>query len=176
MRTLIVCESMFGNTRCIAEAVGEALSGYTDVDVVEAGSAPPTIGSEVELLLVGGPTHAFGMSRPGTRQSAIKQGASQPAERGVREWLANLASPSAAIAAAAFDTRVDRPRLPGSAARAVGRRLGRLGFTMVAPPTSFWVDGTAGPVLPGEIERAHQWGHALGATVRAMRQGTVNGR
>ncbi len=54
-RALVVFESMFGNTEAIARAVADGLGGGAEVDVV------------------GGPTHAFGMSRPSTRRSAAQQ-------------------------------------------------------------------------------------------------------
>jgi hypothetical protein len=169
MRALIVCESMFGNTRRIGEAVGESLDAYTKVDLVDVAAAPLTVPPEVELLVVGAPTHAFGLSRPGTRRSAEGQGAAVDPTVGLRDWLTQVKEVPAGLCAAAFDTRIRRPRLPGSAARAANRRLKRLGLRPVAHPESFWVTATAGPLLPGEVERALRWGHELGAMIRAKR-------
>jgi flavodoxin len=73
MTVLVVFESMFGNTRAIADAVAEGLARHLPVQQVEVGRAPTVIGGEVELLVVGGPTHAFGLSRSGTRLSAAQQ-------------------------------------------------------------------------------------------------------
>ncbi|HEU5111379.1 MAG TPA: flavodoxin, partial [Micromonosporaceae bacterium] len=133
MNALVVYESMFGNTRLIAEAVVDGLAAaHLTVTSVEVAAAPSFVPGDVGLLVVGGPTHAFGMSRPGTRRSAADQ-ADQPlvsTGSGVREWLAALPRGRAGLAAAAFDTRINKPRLPGSAARAVRRRLRRLGFTL----------------------------------------------
>ena len=167
MRTLIVFESMFGNTRTIAEAVAETLAMDGQVDLVDVAAAPSVLGAGVDLVVVGVPTHAFGLSRPDTRRSAVEKGAGAEPALGVREWLTTLAAASAATGAATFDTRIARPRLPGSAARAAHRRLARRGFQMVAGPMSFWVTGTAGPIRPGELERAHRWAYQLGAAVRA---------
>jgi hypothetical protein len=118
----------------------------------------------VDLLVVGGPTHAFGMSRPGTRQSAAQQ-----AERGLvsariglREWLGTLPESSGRVAVATFDTRIAKPRLPGSAAAAAEKRLRRLGFRLVVPSKSFYVEGTTGPLVDGEPERARRWGDEQG--------------
>ena len=107
------------------------------------------------------------MSRPGTRQDAARQ-ADRPLVSlgyGLREWLAGLPSGSETVAAAAFDTHVDKPRVPGSAARAAQKRLRRLGFRVAAPAESFYVTGTAGPLLDGEAERARLWGEMLAAKV-----------
>src|SRR6266508_4456720 len=132
-----------------------------------AGHVAQVIEDDVDLVVVGGPTHAFGMSRPGTRQDAARQ-AERPlvsAGSGLRDWLETVRGGSPRVAAAAFDTRIDRPRLPGSAARAAERRLRRLGFRIAAQPASFYVTGTPGPLVAGEPERARRWGEELGALV-----------
>ena len=73
MAALVVFESMFRNTRQSADAVAEGLSEHLPVEQVEVSAAPTVIGDDVELLVIGGPTHAFGLTRPGTRQSAAQQ-------------------------------------------------------------------------------------------------------
>jgi hypothetical protein len=112
------------------------------------------------------------LSRPGTRQSAAQQadGGLVSAGIGLREWLGTLQKGSSNIAAAAFDTRMSTPRLPGSAAAAAEKRLRRLGFRVIAPSTSFYVEGTAGPLLTGEAERARQWGEELAVGLDARRR------
>lgn len=169
MRALVIYESMFGNTRTIAEAIGEGLGDQLEVDVVEVNDAPELVPEDVGLLVVGGPTHVFGMSRPKTRESAVQQGATAvtPGAIGLREWLGRLAPVDPGLPAATFDTRVKRPRMPGSAARKAQRRLRRLGARIVAPAANFWVDGTPGPLLVGEANRAQQWGEALAAAMAA---------
>lgn len=166
MRALVVFESMFGNTKVVADAVAEGLATRMRVTAVEVGVAPAAIEDDVDLVVVGGPTHAFGMSRPGTRQDAARQ-AERPlvsAGSGLREWLETIRGGSPRVAAA-FDTRIEKPRLPGSAARAAERRLRRLGFRIAAQPASFYVAGMPGPLVAGERERARRWGEDLGALV-----------
>jgi hypothetical protein len=165
MRALIVFESMFGNTELIADAIADGLSSRISVETAEVGGAPVTIDDEVALLVVGGPTHAFGMSRPGTRQTAAEQAQHGvlSARIGLREWLAAIGQGSADVAVATFDTRIDRPHLPGSAARAADKRLRRLGFRILTPAHSFYVADTEGPLIDGERERARRWGDRLGA-------------
>jgi hypothetical protein len=166
MRALVVFESMFGNTEAIAQAVTEGLSSRADVTMVEVGAAPTSIDADIDLLVVGGPTHALSLSRPRTRQDA-RQRAEGPLVSpgiGLREWLASL-DVRRRPPATAFDTRVRKPRLSGSAARAAVRRLRRLGFDLAAPAASFYVDGMTGPLLEGECDRARQWGDDLAARV-----------
>ncbi len=171
MTALVVYESMFGNTRAVALAIADGLSLHHDVTVEEVGRAPERLDDDVDLLVVGGPTHALGMSRPETRADAAAQAGTTPTvtpvETGLREWLAGLQSPSPTTVVAAFDTRVARPRAPGSAARRAERRLRRLGYRTIRPAASFWVTGTRGPLADGELERARRWGAALGEEVAA---------
>lgn len=165
MHAMVVVESLFGNTRTVADAVADGLSGAMDVEVVDVGAAPTVIEGGLDLLVVGGPTHAFGMTRPETRRSAAEQsGRNTVPEVGLREWLAALAPVSTAIPAATFDTRVKAP-VPGSAGRAAARRLGKLGFRVVAPVQRFVVSGTPGPLVEGEQARARRWGDTLAATI-----------
>ena len=169
MRALVVYESMFGNTRDVAFAIREGLATRMDAEAVEVGGAPPVDG--VDLLVVGAPTHAFGLSRPETRASAATQARERLVSRrgGVREWLGALPPARAGVRAAAFDTRVRKPRVPGSAARAARRRLRSLGFSVsLAPAETFWVGGTPGPLLDGEPDRARAWGERLAAAVAVV--------
>ena len=175
MRALVVYESMFGNTRLVAEAVAEGISSTVDAEVVEVGAAPKVVG-DGDLVVVGGPTHAFGLTLQRTRADARRQGEQAghevvSADIGLREWLAQVRSTGAA--GAAFDTRVDKPRMPGSAARGAARRLRERGFRPVARPESFWVSGTFGPLCEGEIGRARRWGEQLAAAAASAGQGSA---
>ena len=136
MKALIVYESMFGNTRCVAEAIAAGMSDTLAVEVVEAATAPGILPSDVDLLVVGGPTHAFGLSRPATRRSASQwRGSSVTSiETGVREWLDRLAPVDRPVDVATFDTRVHWPPVPGSAARAAMRVLRAEGLPPRRPP------------------------------------------
>jgi hypothetical protein len=68
---------------------------------------------------------------------------------------------------ATFDTRIAKPRLPGSAAAAAEKRLRRLGFRSVVASNSFYVERTTGPLMDGEPERARRWGDELAAALAA---------
>ena len=118
-RAVVVVESMFGNTEAVAHAVAEGLSGLFVVDVVRVCDAPTAIADDVQLLVVGGPTHAFGLTREGTRLAARDQGAhpSTGVNVGLREWLGGLRPSSTGLAVAAFGTRIKKTGVPGSAAR-----------------------------------------------------------
>ncbi|WP_422735363.1 flavodoxin family protein [Micromonospora sp. WMMD729] len=165
MRALVMYESMFGNTEAVARAVADGMARLAEVTVVDVGTMPLATG--VDVIVLGGPTHAFGLSRPATRQDAVRQGATRDdaATVGLREWL-DAAPALSGVPAAVFDTRVDK-RFSGSAARKAERRLRRLGCRMLVAAQSFHVVGTPGPLVDGERERARRWGEAVVAAAVA---------
>lgn len=160
MDAVIVYESAWGNTRSVAEAVaaGLAQENTIEVRVMDVDAAPPADTLDVDLLVVGAPTHAFGLSRPQTREDAARRGG-HPGSTGLREWL-EAAGPIRARVAV-FDTHVRHPNLPGAASKKAGKLLRHHNATLVLDPESFWVDGYEGPLLPGELSRARTWGAQL---------------
>jgi hypothetical protein len=176
MKALIVYESMYGNTRTIAEATATGLRGAGwEAVVVQVAQADTKIPPDVDLLLVGGPTHVHGLSRAATRRqagtAARAEGSTLNLEpnaegRGVREWLGALEM-ATRPGYAAFDTRLSGP--PLLTGRASGRIDGRLrahGYQRASAPISFLVD-KRNRLVPGEVERAQEWGRRL-----ALRTGT----
>jgi hypothetical protein len=175
MKAVIIYESMYGNTRAIAEAIGEGLSEAAEVTVTSVADASPDLLQDADLVLVGGPTHVHGMSRPTSRKSAI-EAAAKPGSGlrlqqdaggpGIREWLTGLAQ--AGAEAAAFDTRMSGPVLfTGQAAKGIAGQLRRHGLTVIAEPESFLVT-KANELCPGELVRARKWGASLTARAGAV--------
>jgi len=165
---LIVHESMFGNTHEIASAIADGLRGGRptedgDVRLVHVDDAPTVIPDDVDLLLVGGPTHALGMTRPKTREDAATKGGTA-AREGVREWI-GFVTPRPELPVVTFDTRVHVKMLPGSAASAAAKSLRHHGFGRAERGETFWVQGTSGPIEAGELERARAWGAELASRV-----------
>jgi hypothetical protein len=161
VNALIVYESLYGNTKTIAEAIAEGLARETTTEIVEVAAAP-SIPPPSNLLVVGGPTHQFGLSRKSSRQ----QGADDSDEPvisldvGIREWIGDLPRVSGAVAAT-FDTSIRKPNLPGSAARGAAKRLKKLGYRILVPGELFLVEGGKGPITDGEVDRAREWGHMV---------------
>jgi hypothetical protein len=161
MRALVVYETMFGNTGRIAAAIADGMADGADVIVTNVIDAPAEVPADIDMLVVGGPTHVFSMSRVSTRRSAAERGAAYTdVPEGIREWLEELPAPKTPIAFAAFDTRVDVPLLPGAASHAATKRAKHLGFDTLEP-ASFLVEGYEGPVVEGQLELARDWGHGL---------------
>ncbi|MET8871386.1 flavodoxin domain-containing protein [Nocardia sp. NPDC004604] len=166
MRARVVYESMFGNTAAIAKAIATGLSEYGEVEVLDVVAAAQRPEPMVDLLVVGGPTHAFGMSRARTRRdAATRTEAPVAVDIGMREWLDAALPVPPGSRAAAFGTKAAKPSwLPGSAARGAGKRLRRLGYELADAPQDFFVDGTLGPLTAGELERARAWADRLAHT------------
>lgn len=172
MRAVVIYESMYGNTHLIANAIAEGLQPYGEVTVVPVGAADARLVQGVDLLVVGGPTHAHGMSRPATRQGAVAA-ANKPESPlvlepgadgdGLREWLGSLAPLH--VRAAAFDTRLDLPvSLTGHASKGIAKRLRQHGATLIAEPHSFLVT-KQDRLEPHEEERAREWAAQLARTL-----------
>jgi len=53
MKALVVYDSVHGNTAQVARAIGEAI----DAEVLHVGDANPASLEELDLLIVGSPTH-----------------------------------------------------------------------------------------------------------------------
>ena len=166
MQAIVVYESIYGNTRQVAEAIAAGLGGAVAVEVAAA-AAEAVAGAD--LLVVGGPTHMHGMTTSMSRKAAV-QGAQEDGHAavepgaadtpGLRSWLSERSGDGGA--AAAFDTRLDRsPHLTGMASRGIARRLRHHGYELVAEPVSFFVDDAEGPLAEGELDRARAWGEAL---------------
>jgi hypothetical protein len=167
MRALIVYESMYGNTRRVASALATGLRDRYEVELVAARDAPDKV-HDVDLLVVGGPTHVHGLASSKSRRAAVQAGqdhgtAVDPdatAARGMRDWLRGLDA-GTGVRAAAFDTRIDKPAwITGSAARGIARRLRARGCDVVST-ASFLVEDAHGPLAHGEEERARTWAAGL---------------
>jgi hypothetical protein len=185
MDVTVVYESLFGNTRKIAEAIAAgARDAHPSVRVrlLSTRSTPPDGATGPDLLVVGAPTHALRLSTAASRRQGAQPGRraltigpdGNPDGPGAREWLGSLPEVKDGHGAAAFDTRLAFP-LAGSAAKAIARRLRRQGYRLVAHPEQFIVKGAQGPLRAGEEARAKAWGTELvrrEARLRALHPAT----
>jgi hypothetical protein len=186
MRALVVHESLYGNTRRVAEEVTAGLAASGDdlevrcrpaADVVAEG--PGALGW-LDLLVLGCPTHAWRMSSTRSRTAQLAKDAAEVVSGdgprahdpdatgpGLRELLA--LGLDAGQPVAAFDTRMDS-RFSGGAAPRIARAARRAGGAVFGEPTGFVVTGTTGPLRDGETGRARAWGAELGAMLAATRR------
>ena len=155
MKTLVVYDSVFGNTEKIARAIATSLGSAAPVEILQAGVVLPEQLAGAGLLVVGSPTRGF---RP-------------------TESVAGLLKriPSKALSrtrVAAFDTRLKADELDtagarfivnagGYAAKRIADRLKKAGGNLIVPPEGFYVEDTQGPLKTGELERAARWAAGL---------------
>jgi flavodoxin len=152
MKGLVAYDSAYGNTEQIARAIGNALGPQEEVETLRVGDVTPERLAGVSLLIIGCPTQKFSPTGATTRllKSIPKDGL-----KGVK--------------VAAFDTRfteaeVERVkilaflvRMFGYAAEPIADKLQKKGGELAVPPEPFYVSGTEGPLLEGELERAGEW-------------------
>ncbi len=151
MNVLVVYDSVFGNTKKVALAIGEALNGQA----LWVGDVKPEHLTDLDTLVVGSPTRAFSAT---------------PA---IKSWLKGLASGSLqGVQVAAFDTRMDVKevnsrvltffaKIFGYAAEPMAARLVKKGGTQAAAAAGFFVEGAEGPLMEGELNRAVEWARQI---------------
>jgi hypothetical protein len=169
MKSVVVYESIYGNTAHVAEAIAAGLREYGDVVLLPAGEEVRDALTDADLLVLGGPTHIHGMSSSLSRRGALDDARKKGTEDAlhvegdvIRGFLHGIGEGDG-MRAAAFDTRLDKPRvLTGSAAKGIAKQLRQHDFHLIGEPESFLVEDTAGPVSPGELDRASAWGRSLG--------------
>ena len=171
MKTVVVYESMYGNTHQVAECIAEAARTKGEVVVVPVSGATAEVVAGADVLIVGGPTHAHGMTSAMTRRGAVADAEKKHLQldpdavgMGLREWFDRL-DPKQHARAVAFDTRFDGPLVfTGRAAKGISKRLHDHGFALCAEPESFLVD-KANHLVDGEADRARRWAADLLETV-----------
>jgi menaquinone-dependent protoporphyrinogen IX oxidase len=178
MKIVIVYESMFGNTREIADAIAEGCKDLALDSVVNVNDITPVILANADAVIVGAPTHAHGLSRPESRAEAAKW-AADPAKKltlepkaegtGVREWLAG--KPAVPAFFAAFDTRADIARiLSGAASTKIDHKLHSLGAQRLVDAESFLVKDNR--LEASEQARARAWGRQVAQAAEEQLEAT----
>ena len=163
-RAFIIVESYFGNTRAIAEAVSTGLiEGGVDAQIIDVSQAPSALPADLDLLVLGAPTHNRGLPTAATRAKACAQAGSGKASHGIGEWLGDAEIP-AALSVAAFDTVISKGWLSGSAAKAIAKTLQRRQGRRTVSVRSFVVTANKGPLATGQETDAHSWGRELAAS------------
>ncbi len=149
MKTIIVYDSYFGNTKTVAEEIKKNLKGDTEIVFVD--DFKDNMLNNIELLIVGSPTRAFNST--GKINKFIKS-------------LDKLKIKN--IDAIAFDTRVDVEKINskflifmakhfGYASEKIEKKLKKLGANIRVPNKGFYVTGEKGPLCKGETEEIKKW-------------------
>ena len=141
MKSLVIYDSVHGNTKTIAETIAKELGSETrTISVLEF---KPEYLKEVKLLVVGSPIIAW-----------------QPTMKMMDFLMAFKKKQLDGFKAAVFDTRVEL-FIHGDAAGKIAVELARAGAVIVTEPMGFKVKGKEGPLKKGEVERAAAWARSL---------------
>ncbi|MFW9976208.1 MAG: flavodoxin family protein [Candidatus Thorarchaeota archaeon] len=144
-KSLIVYYSLFGNTEKVAKALAAGLqNGGCDAETVKVDAVNISDLSEIDLLCIGTPVHAFNISKP------------------VKEFLELLKDQESLSGkkAFAFDTKM-KSRLAGTAGGKIEKKLKQLGLEIIAPAKSAVVKGREGPLEEGAEETFKKIGTEL---------------
>ena len=151
MKGLVVYDSVFGNTKKVAEEIAASL----DYPLISITALTLEQLKGCEHLVVGSPTRAFRPTEP------------------MQNFFNALAPDSLkGMKVSTFDTRVDvkkvnngflnfMVRLFGYAAEFLAKLLAKKGAVLLGQPAGFFVDESEGPLKEGELERASAWAKTL---------------
>ena len=150
MKIIILYDSLFGNTKKIAEVIADTAASLHKTRLINADEVVFKDLKGVDLLIVGSPTQG---GRP---------------KQTLQLFLDQLAPGSLkGIGVAAFDTRFLEKNLNfvlrllvrtiGYAAPKIETALVNRGGRLLVPSMGFIVEGKSGPLAKGELERARLW-------------------
>ncbi len=141
MKALVVYDSVYGNTKLVAEEVATELGkGARSLSVAEAKEKDL---AALDLLVVGSPILGW---RPSEKTTAFLTSLKAGQLKGVK--------------VAAFDTRI-RLFIHGDAARKIAAALQKAGGNLVGEPAGFIVEGTQGPLACDALQKAKVWASTL---------------
>ncbi len=141
MKALVVYDSVYGNTKLVAEEIVANLGmGARSVKVSDLKEKDL---AGLDLLVVGSPILGW---KPSEKTAA---------------FLSSLNSGQLKdVKVAAFDTRI-RLFIHGDAASKIAAALQKAGGSLVGEPTGFIVEGTQGPLACDALQKAAQWAETL---------------
>ena len=155
MKIVVIYDSFFGNTKQIAQTIGNALNENNEVEVLDVSMVLHNQISSIDILIVGSPTRGF---RPSENSINFLKSIAKTGLKGVK--------------VAAFDTRLSLPKIKsksirfivktgGYAAKHIAKALQKKGGISVLLPEGFLVAGEEGPLVEGELERASNWAKSM---------------
>ena len=154
MKTVIVYDSLHGNTEKVAYAIKNGLqNNNVEVDCFKLDQFENIDLQEYDFLAFGGPTHIAGLSKP------------------MKIYLNNIKSVNLrGRLGFAFDTR-NESRFNtfdlNSAARRIEAAMKRMGIKIVHPRESALVEGREGPLLFDAEERFQEIGKEIYGKLRS---------
>lgn len=143
---IIIYDSQYGNTRDVAQHIFETAREQHEAYLLHVNEVTDETLSAAGSIIIGSPTHA-GRCTPSVKQILGRLPASTP-----------TAVFDTSCCAEEEESRFGRfiIRSFGNASRRMERTLNARGIQITARET-FYVQGTEGPLLEGELERSALW-------------------
>lgn len=135
MKSLVIFDSNFGNTKIIAETLAKAL-GAQSISISEFSDEYL---NNIDLVIVGSPIIGW---KPTEKMIAFLSNFNKNQFKGIK--------------ATTFDTRV-KLFIHGDAKDKIAKSLIDAGAEILISPEAFYVQGKEGPLLTGEIDKAVKW-------------------
>lgn len=145
-KALVVYDSVYGNTEKVAKALAKGLGDSgVQVDTLKADMVKFDELTKYDLLVVGGPVHAWNITKP------------------IKEFLDHLKTVQGMRGKKgfAFDTKMNKSSLAGNAGGKIEDSLKSLGLTIVRSHSTAVVKGNEGPLEEGAEEAFTQIGAEL---------------
>jgi len=148
-RAIVIYDTKFGNTEKVARVLARGMEKQgVKVDCVKVDEVDVNKLVTYDFLAIGGPTHAFGVSKP------------------MKAFLEKLRSVDVkGKKAFAFDTKL-KSRWAGSAGKRIEKTLKGLGMSVVKPHSSAIVKVAEGPLEEGMEEMFEQIGGEIAGLIQ----------
>lgn len=164
MKTIVVYESLWGNTAAVAQAIAEGL-GLAE-GAMSTAEATREMAERADVIVAGSPVFAFKMSTDKMRENIAANPGPAPAppdlsHPSMGSWLEAL--PKGTGYSAAFDTQARGPF--GSAGPHILKLLKGAGYEPLVKPAGFIVTGKYGPLRAGELDRAREYGKEIAVAI-----------
>lgn len=134
---MVVYDSKFGNTEKVARALAKGLvENGVEADVVKSDAVKLEELGKYDLFAVGSPVHAWNMTKP------------------MKEFMERLKAVDGLKGkkAFAFDTKLSKSNLAGSAGGKIEGKLKEIGMVIAKPHATAVVKGNEGPLEEGAEE------------------------
>lgn len=154
MTSLIVFDSITGNTKLIAYAISEGLSEYGHVVIKKTDEESIIDVSIADILVIGSPTE--------NRKPTMM----------MMQFINDLPNKSSNnFLFTSFDTKYNSAKwFSGSAAAWIVKRLERANFKLLIPSVSFFINRTDQNLVEYESRRADKWGKLIGEKFVAQKE------
>ncbi len=147
-KVVIICDTVYGNTARVAEAIGDGVKeAGLEVELRHVKDMKPGDVTAFDVIIMGSPTHAGDMSED--MRSFVKgmKGLTLEGKKG-----------------AAFDTRYVGEEI--GAAAAIESSMRELGIDVVMLGSPFRVKAGEGPLADGELPKCKEFGRAIARKIK----------